>query len=87
MKKNLLIQHFYILITCDFVYSLAMKISNNNNSEILHRISIADIESEDSWLGNKNTFLIAHKLIALGTTTWLMDWYGKFMRIFVLNLG
>lgn len=48
MKKNLLIQHFYILITCDFVYSLAMKISNNNNSEILHRISIADIESEDS---------------------------------------
>lgn len=31
MKKKLLIQHFYI--TCDFVYSLAMKISNNMNSE------------------------------------------------------
>lgn len=34
MKKKWLIQHFYI--TCDFVYSLAMKISNNINSEKSH---------------------------------------------------
>lgn len=49
MKKKLLIQHFYILITCDFVYSLAMKISNNINSEkvilnLTSKVKIHDLE-------------------------------------------